>query len=136
MIKLVLGSKNKLTKLDHSSIDKLRSYVLQVYPEAPPHFCLTYFDADKDEISLSSDEDIAIMLTANAKTTKVFIKENLKEELDFDSYATVAVNVEEQRPREEEKETASEEKGEVRREERREERGEVEKEGAGEEKEK
>lgn len=125
MIKLVLGSKNKLTKLDHSSIDKLRSYVLQVYPEAPPHFCLTYFDADKDEISLSSDEDIAIMLAANAKTTKVFIKENLKEELDFDSYATVAVNVEEQKPREEEKkETASEEKGEV----RKEERGEVEKE--------
>jgi hypothetical protein len=99
MIKLVLGSKNKLTKLDHTSIDKLRSYVLHIYPEAPPQFCLTYFDSDKDEISLSSDEDIAIMLSANAKTTKVFIKENLKEELDFDSYATVAVHVEEQKPK-------------------------------------
>jgi hypothetical protein len=42
----------------------------------PSTYSLSYLDEDKDEICLSSDEDLTIMFNECKKVYKVYIKEN------------------------------------------------------------
>jgi hypothetical protein len=43
---------------------------------------LSYLDQDKDEISLNSDEDLHIMLSAGLKINNVYIKQSLSQTIE------------------------------------------------------
>jgi hypothetical protein len=72
MIKLALGTKKKIIKLQKPDFSALRALIKQSFPDAPADHLLSYLDQDKDEISLNSDEDLHIMLTG-LKINNVYI---------------------------------------------------------------
>lgn len=83
MIKLVHGSKNKIVKLDKPNFNNLRALIKQSFPDVPLDYTLSYLDADKDEISLGSDEDLIILLNSGAKINKIYIKQSLSQVIEI-----------------------------------------------------
>ena len=82
MIKLALGTKKKIVKLDRQDFSTLRNLIRQSFPHAPADYMLSYLDQDKDEISLNSDEDLYIMLSAGLKINNVYIKQSLSQVIE------------------------------------------------------
>lgn len=83
-----------MVKLEQPSFQKLLQHINQTYPHLPTDYTLTYLDHDQDEICISSDEDLAIMLSAGNKYSKVYVKESLSQVLDMSSYMTGDVQLE------------------------------------------
>ena len=100
MLKLVHGKKNKIIKLQPPTYDHLRRLIGSTFSDAPSDFCLTYLDADKDEICLTSDEDLQIMMAGGLKVTKVFVKQSLTQTLVIEPEFTeqISIDFEEKKP--------------------------------------
>lgn len=83
MIKLVLGSKNKIVKLDKPTLSCLSALISQSFADLPADYSLSYIDAEKDEICLNSEEDIKIMLNGGLKINKIYIKQSLSQSIEI-----------------------------------------------------
>ena len=93
MIKLVLGNNNKIIKLKPQTFEQLNQQITLNFPQTPPDYCLSYLDAEKDEICLTSEEDLQIMLAGGLKVTKVFIKQSITQTLVIDPDFTEQISV-------------------------------------------
>ncbi|CAD8082326.1 unnamed protein product [Paramecium primaurelia] len=75
--KLVHNKEIHLVKLDNPTLSALKAHVKKVYPQINSNFKLTYFDNENDEISLSCQEDLQILIDEAHHTVKLQVVEQL-----------------------------------------------------------
>ncbi|CAD8205357.1 unnamed protein product [Paramecium octaurelia] len=71
--KLVHNKEIHLVKLDNPTLSALKAHVKKVYPQIDANFKLTYFDNENDEISLSCQEDLQVLVDEAHHTVKLYV---------------------------------------------------------------
>jgi len=75
IFKVALDKKIRLINLKgKESIDELRTAVSQSFKMPADSFEMSYIDEDGDEITLSDPQDFSILISSEAKTTKIKIQ--------------------------------------------------------------
>ncbi|CAK60915.1 unnamed protein product (macronuclear) [Paramecium tetraurelia] len=71
--KLVHNKEIHLVKLDNPTLSALKAHVKKVYPQIDTNFKLTYFDNENDEISLSCQEDLQVLVDEAHQAVKLYV---------------------------------------------------------------
>lgn len=76
ILKLTFGKKTHLINIsDKPNIADLQRSINHIFKSLPSKYTLSYFDEDGDEITLQDQQDYQVLVSSNAKTAKVNIKE-------------------------------------------------------------
>ncbi len=64
------------------TLQDLKLQVPKVFKQHPERFYFTYLDEDGDEITLATEDDFKILLSAKLKSVKIIIKEKSEDFYD------------------------------------------------------
>ncbi|CAD8112630.1 unnamed protein product [Paramecium sonneborni] len=71
--KLVFNKEIHLVKLEKPTLQALQAHVQRVYPSINSNYKLTYLDNENDEISLTCQEDLQVLIDEAHQTVKLYI---------------------------------------------------------------
>ncbi|CAD8113398.1 unnamed protein product [Paramecium sonneborni] len=72
-IKIVYNNEIHLLKSQNPTLSGIREHIIKIYPNLGSNFSLTYNDQENDQISLSCQEDLQVLIDEGIQTIKVFV---------------------------------------------------------------
>ncbi|CAD8082959.1 unnamed protein product [Paramecium primaurelia] len=72
-IKVVHNNEIHLLKLQNPTLQGIREHIQKIYPNIDSNFTLAYNDSENDQITLSCQEDLQVLVDEGIQTIKIFV---------------------------------------------------------------